>query len=192
MTPGAGPLTLQCSVGQADLAVGGDLRPVDLPSVTPSVGSVPVDGGLSEPTLSCETEDDIGQPSRDPAAVAPAPDNPARVRCVQELGFDSGPNASDVIVSSMGANPHATGDDTSSACSCARRTGQATRGARVGSTYEQNRQFVPKRQARYRLFDVSWGDGCEIGVGRVVSVRLGEQREKFAVLDGQAFIVASE
>ena len=52
--------------------------------------------------------------------------------------------------------------------------------------------FAPKRQARYRLFDVSWGDGCEKGAGRVASVRLGEQREKPAVSDGQAFIVASE
>ena len=52
--------------------------------------------------------------------------------------------------------------------------------------------FAPKRQARYRLFDVSWGDGCEKGAGRVASVRLGEQREKLAVSDGQAFIVASE
>jgi hypothetical protein len=92
----------------------------------------------------------------------------------------------------MGANPDATGDDTSSVCRCARRAGQAMRGARVGSTYEQIRQFVPKRQARYRLFDVSWGDGCEKGAGLVGSVRLGEQREKFAVSDGQALIVASE
>jgi hypothetical protein len=29
--PVAGPLTLQCSVGQADLAVGGDVRPFVLP-----------------------------------------------------------------------------------------------------------------------------------------------------------------
>ena len=64
--------------------------------------------------------------------------------------------------------------------------------AGVGSTYEQNRQLVPSRQARYRLFDVSWGGGCEKGAGWVASVRLGEQREKLAVLDGQAFIVASE
>jgi hypothetical protein len=29
--PQAGPLTLQCSVGQADLAIGGDVRPFVLP-----------------------------------------------------------------------------------------------------------------------------------------------------------------
>jgi hypothetical protein len=58
--------------------------------------------------------------------------------------------------------------------------------------FEQNRPVCAYAAGQRRSFDVSWGDGREIGAGRVVSVRLGEQREKIAALDGQAFIVASE
>jgi hypothetical protein len=91
----------------------------------------------------------------------------------------------------MGANPDATSDDTFSAQLRPKgRAGDA--GRAIGLDLSREPRFVPKRQARYRLFDVSWRDGCEKGAGRVGSVRLGEQREKFAVLDGQAFIVASE